>query len=133
MASPSGLLLVEGVTPDNYACLEDHITALPIATTKNINTASAVVIASLRDKISISAAEEIVRDRPENGYSSMEDFLNHPGLAAAELTADGLSLASDFFMTRGQAIFAEAEISLYSLVASRDGKVKIWGRSIGTY
>ncbi len=133
MTSPSELLLVEGVTPDDYACLDDYIAALPIATKININTAEAVVIASLSDNISISAAEEIVRDRPENGYSSMEDFLNHPGLAGAGLTADGLGLASDFFMTRGQAIFGEAEIGLYSLVARRDGQVKILGRSIGTY
>jgi hypothetical protein len=36
-------------------------------------------------------------------------------------------------MTRGQAIFGEAEIGLYSLVSRRDGKVEIKGRSIGTY
>jgi general secretion pathway protein K len=133
LASPSELLLVEGVTPDNYSCLEDHIAALPIATGININTAGAVVIASLSDKISISAAEEIVKDRPENGYNSIADFLADPGLAGSEITADGLVLASDFFMTRGQAIFAEAEIGLYSLVDRRSGKVEIWGRSIGTY
>ncbi|MCK4839565.1 MAG: type II secretion system minor pseudopilin GspK [Desulfobulbaceae bacterium] len=134
MASPSELLLVEGVTPDNYACLEDQITALPDPTAININTASAEVIASFSVDISISEAEEIVRDRPDNGYSSRNDFLNHQGVAGSGLPANGLSLASDFFMIRGQAIFGEAEISLYSLVARRvNGEVEILGRSIGTY
>lgn len=133
LASPSELLLVEGVTPDNYACLADHIAALPIATAININTAGPVVIAALAEEISIGAAEDVVQDRPENGYDSMADFLAHPGLAGSGLTADGLTLASDFFMTRGQAIFADAEIGLYSQVSRRSGKVEILGRSIGTY
>ena len=113
-----------------------HPSTLPIEpnpTDININTAGAVVIASLKDKISISDAEEIVQDRPENGYNSIQEFRNHLRVAASGITADGLTLTSDFFMTRGQAIFAEAEIGLYSLVARRDGKVAIRGRSIGTY
>ncbi len=134
MASPSELLLVEGVTPDNYACLAEHIATLPNPTDININTAGAVVIAALADTISIGDAEEIVQDRPDNGYSSTQEFRDHPRLAASGITTDeGLTLTSDYFMTRGQAIFAEAEIGLYSLVARRDGKVAIWGRSIGTY
>ena len=133
LTSPSELLLVEGVTPDNYACLEDHIAALPIATAININTAGAVVIAALSDKISIGAAEEIVQDRPEDGYNSIQEFRDHPRLAGSTITGAGLVLKSDFFMTRGQAIFGEAEIGLYSLVSRRDGKVEIRGRSIGTY
>lgn len=133
LVSPSELLLVEGVTPDNYDCLADHIGALPIATKININTAGPVVIAALSDKITNNVAEEIVKDRPENGYNNMADFLAHPGLAGSGITADGLTLTSDFFMTRGQAMFGEAEIGLYSLVSRRSGAVKILGRSIGTY
>lgn len=133
LVSPSELLLVEGVTPDNYGCLEDHIGALPVATKININTAGPVVIAALSENITSNVADEIVKDRPENGYDNLGDFLAHPRLAGSGITGDGLTLTSDFFMTRGQAMFGEAEIGLYSLVSRRAGAVKIQGRSIGTY
>lgn len=133
LTSPSELLLLEGVSPDNYRCLEDHVAALPIATAINVNTADALVIAALSDRISIAEATEIVKDRPENGYATLADFLAHPGLAGSGISAEGLALASDFFMTRGQATFGEAEVGLYSLIARRSGVVEVFGRSIGTH
>jgi general secretion pathway protein K len=132
MVSPSELLLVEGVTPDNYACLADHLAALPIATPININTAGAVVISTLSDKITTDAAAEIVKDRPDKGYGGVADFLAHPSLAGSGITADGLGLASNFFIIEGHAMFGEAEINLYSLIDRRSGVV-VSGRSIGTY
>jgi general secretion pathway protein K len=133
LTSPSELLLVEGVSPDNYGCLAEHITALPIATPINVNTADAVVIAILSGNISVADAVEIVKDRPENGYVSLADFFAHPNLAGSGISAEGLALASDYFMIEGQAVFGEAEIGLYSLIARRSGMVEVFGRSIGTY
>lgn len=133
MVSPTELLLVEGISPQNYVCLEEHIAALPVATDLNLNTAGPVVIATLSDKISIDTATEIVEDRPQNGYKNIAEFLSHPDLAAAGLTAEGLGLASDFFMEHGQALFGQAAIELYSLIYRRSGVVKSSGRSIGIY
>jgi general secretion pathway protein K len=133
LTSPSELLLVEGGSPDNYGCLAEHITALPIATPINVNTADAVVIATLSGKISVADAVEIVKDRPENGYVALADFFAHPNLAGSGISAEGLAMASDYFMIEGQAVFGEAEIGLYSLIARRSGMVEVFGRSIGTY
>jgi general secretion pathway protein K len=133
LASPSELLLVEGVTPDNYACLEEHITVLPTETAINVNTADAVVIATLSGKISVAEAAEIVKDRPENGYASLADFFAHPNLAGSGISAEGLALASEYFMIQGQAVFGEAEIGLYSLIDRRQKIAAVFGRSIGTY
>ncbi|MEN8142674.1 MAG: type II secretion system minor pseudopilin GspK [Thermodesulfobacteriota bacterium] len=133
LTSPSELLLVDGVSVENYGCLNNHLTALPAASAINLNTAGPEIISALSDKISLAAAEEIVKDRPEEGYRDIADFLAHPALAGSTITADGLSLTSDFFLVRGQASFGDAEIRLNSVVARRPDTVEILGRSIGTY
>ncbi|MCK4839085.1 MAG: type II secretion system minor pseudopilin GspK [Desulfobulbaceae bacterium] len=133
MKSPSELLLVEGVTPDNYACLKDHIAALPGVTDINVNTAGAVVIAMI-GKISIDDATEIVSGRPADGYvNGVNDFLNDSKLAGSGISADGLGVESDYFMAQGQSTFGEAEIGLYSLIDRSSIPVKVVSRSIGTY
>lgn len=133
LASPSELLLVAGVSAENFFCLADHTSALPEASALNLNTTNGAIISSLSDNISLAAAEEIVKDRPENGYRDIADFLAHPALAGSAINADGLTLNSDFFLVQGQANFGDAEIKLNSVLARQPDTVEILGRSIGTY
>ncbi|MFO7607361.1 MAG: type II secretion system minor pseudopilin GspK [Desulfurivibrionaceae bacterium] len=133
MKSPTELMLVEGITPEIYGCLQSHIAALPAATKININTADPMVIATLSDTLTIEIAEEIVGDRPEDGYENMAEFMNHPALAASGIADGGLALTSDFFMARGLAVFGDSDIELYSLISRNSGLVEVLGRSIGTY
>jgi len=134
MISPSELLLVEGVTPELYLCVKDHVTALPSPTKININTADPVVISTLSPQLLIEDGEEIVRDRPEDGYKDINDFLTHPRVVAigSAMKTDGLTTTSDYFMAQERAVFGKAEIELNSLF-SRKRLVEVVRRSIGTY
>ena len=133
MISPTELMLVEGISPDNYQCLADQITTLRDATMININTANAMVIASLVGTITLADAEEIVRDRPDNGYANEADFLAHPVLAGTGANSNGIALASNFFLVQGDAFFGNAEIHLNTVLARKPATVEILGRSVGTY
>jgi general secretion pathway protein K len=63
ITSPSELMAVTGFTREIYAQLAPYVTALPIGTKLNVNTASAVVLASLSANMDISAAEGLVEQR----------------------------------------------------------------------
>ena len=133
LESPSELLLVDGISAENYGCLADHVTALPTPTAINLNTASAEIIGALSDEISLAAAEEIVKDRPEEGYRNTADFFAHPNISGSTIDAAGLGMESSYFLVRGQANFGDAEIRLNSVVDRTSSPVKMLSRSIGTY
>ena len=133
MVSPTELLLVRGMVPEKYACIEPSIATLPVTTSININTAGARVVASLSENITIAAAEEIVRDRPGSGYETVTDFLSHTSMAGSGVDSDGLTLASNYFLLQGRANYGEAEIRLYSIFFRKSGSLDLVARSIGTY
>jgi len=133
MTSPTELMLIDGIDPAKYDCLARHVSTLPNASAININTASAMVIASLSEDISLAAAEEVVKDRPEKGYESVADFTNHPALAGSGISPNNLILVSNFFLVQGQATFGNAEINLFSVLQRLPETVEVVSRSIGTF
>lgn len=134
MASPSELLLVAGITPERYGCLAEAITTLPATTPLNVNTASALALAALSERLTPEKAEQLVKERPAEGYGQLADFLAQPALAGTGLTSDGLSLAGGYFLVEAQAIFGHAELRLYSVLQrSETGTITVLSRSITTY
>jgi general secretion pathway protein K len=134
MATPSELLLVAGITPEIYGCLAGSITTLPGTTALNVNTASPQALASLSDRLTPAKAEQLVKERPADGYKDLAAFLASPALAGTGLTADGLGLASNYFLVEAQANFGHAELRLYSVLHRSDtGTINVISRSIGTY
>lgn len=80
-ASPSELRLVKGMTAEAYAALAPYITALPVRTPINVNTAAAPVLAAVvaeltSNNLTPEDAEEIVMRREEQSFNSADDFLN---------------------------------------------------------
>jgi general secretion pathway protein K len=63
ITTPSELMAVAGFDRETYAKVAPYLAVLPIGTTLNVNTASAVVLASLSDDIDISTAESLVEQR----------------------------------------------------------------------
>lgn len=63
ITSPSELMAVTGFNREIYTKLAPYVTALPIGTKLNVNTASAVILASLSVDLDIAAAEGLVEQR----------------------------------------------------------------------
>lgn len=63
ITTPTELLAMRGFDAETYARLAPYVTALPIGTKLNVNTAPAVVLASLSDELDMSTAESLVEER----------------------------------------------------------------------
>jgi general secretion pathway protein K len=72
ITSASELMAVSGFTKEIYAKVAPYVTALPIGTKLNVNTASAVVLASLSDDIDVAAAEGLVEQRNDGPFADID-------------------------------------------------------------
>ena len=72
ITSASELMAVSGFKREIYSALAPYVTALPIGTKLNVNTASAVVLASLSDDIDVSAAEGLVQQRNDGAFADID-------------------------------------------------------------
>ena len=72
ITSPSELMAVSGFNREIYAKLAPYVTALPIGTKLNVNTASAIVLASLDPNLDISAGEGLVEQRADGAFVDID-------------------------------------------------------------
>jgi len=73
ITSPSELMAVTGFDRKIYAVLAPYVTALPAGTKLNVNTASAVIIASLSEMIDVSTAKSLVDERGNREFVDIKD------------------------------------------------------------
>ncbi len=65
-------MAVSGFNREIYSTLAPYVTALPIGTKLNVNTASAVVLASLSVDIDVSTAEGLVQQRNDGAFADID-------------------------------------------------------------
>jgi general secretion pathway protein K len=70
----SELLLIENMDAASYSKLEPYVACLPVAAQLNVNTAPAIVLASLDSELTLADGQAIVNARGEDGFSSVDDF-----------------------------------------------------------
>ncbi len=133
MQSPSELRQVQGISAQGFHCLEPLISALPAGTALNINTAPAAIVASLAEELSLVQAQNIVAARPLAGYAEIAEFLTGPEFAGTGLTADGLTLRSDFFLVQSRATMGRGKSTLLSILQRHEEGIKVLQRTMGTY
>lgn len=137
MTSVSELLLVSGFDREAYSCLEPALAALPDVESKiNVNTAQALVVASLSPNMTFDDAENLVENRGKKGFKDVTEFLAQPALAGSGLTvteATYLATESSYFMVNAKAVAGHGECTLYSLFNRQNKQARVLGRSIGTY
>lgn len=133
MMSPSELLQVQGMTAKGYRCLEPLVCTLPAKTAININTAPALVLASLADGLSGGQAEVMATTRPAKGYGEITHFLAAPEWAGLDLTGAYLTVDTHFFMVESRTSMGRAKCTLFSLVHRDQGRVRVLQRTVGSY
>lgn len=90
----SELRLLLGMTDEDYRRLLPHVSALPSDVALNVNTASAMVLSSLRYTLTPGAAQALVQGRPAEGYRALGEFtqildnLAPPGAGASQPPVD---------------------------------------------
>lgn len=131
--SPSELLLVQGFTADVYRQLEPFVSALPVRTSINVNTASKQVLMALADNINEDDAQQLIDGRGDNGYASLDAFLQHKALAGRGVNPEGLSVATDYFLLDAATEFDRAQTRLYSLLARSNSGINVVYRGQGAF
>lgn len=124
--SVTSLRLVRGITPQVYARLAPYVTALPVATPVNVNTARAPVIAAIVPGISLERAREIVALRSPDGYASLGAFKR----TVRREVKFPLSLDSSFFLLSVTTTLGSTRLSLYSVIyRNQEGATRTLSRS----
>ncbi len=130
MLSPSELLLLKDLDNEIYEKLSPHVNALPAATPININTASPEVLLSLADDVSKTDIEGLIKKREDKAYDNVEAFLAEDVFAGKNVSDEGLSVNSDYFLLQAEADIGHLQQTLTSIFERDDeGKIQVLLRS----
>ena len=125
----SELRLVAGYTAEVVARLRPYVTALPQATALNVNTAPALLLATLVEGMGPVEAEALVQVRDEEPFASLDLFTAQPAYAGREMLEVPLTLRSEYFRLQGQVAVGDAEAWLSSLLQrGPDHRVRLGAR-----
>ncbi len=103
LQSSSELMLLKDVTQAQVNRLEPFISTLPQNTDININTASIEVLMSLADDLSADELQLLIKKREDKAYEKVEDFLAEKAFSTKNISADGLSVSSNYFILHAEA------------------------------
>ena len=116
-----------GMSSASLARLAPHITVLPVATTVNLNTASAEVLSAVIPGLDISSARQWENERNTKPWESLDDVRKRMGPLAQNLSDKRHSLNTRYFQITGQLRLDSVTLIERSLVV-REGIVSktVW-------
>jgi len=116
VASSSELLLMAGVTAEDFDKLAPFVTALPGATTVNVNTVSAEVLQAMVPGLSMADAETLIANRGKTGYADMNTFTSQQVLQGKTVPTNLLAVSSDYFVVTSHVQFRRITTSFLSML-----------------
>lgn len=124
----SELRLLLELSERDYRRLQPYVSALPADTKLNVNTASALVLSTLSDTLSLQQAQELVQARGAQGYRTLGEFTEK----APGVLVDNITLGSSFFQARSEVQLGERKRVLISILQREaDGRVLVLQRDLG--
>ena len=135
LQSTDELALIEGSGSKNIDILKKYVSALPeVGTPLNVNLASKEVLLSLDSTISASEVDQLILDREETPFATVQEFLNHQALTQAKgnLNASSFSVFSNYFLLKSRISFGDRAVQLYSVLwrDESNGKTRIISRDM---
>ena len=114
------LIYVQGFDIETIKLLEPFVSVIPDskATKINVNTCPPLLLQVLGAQVTAADAESLANARGENGFESIELFLQRPELAGeANVTAEPMiSLSSEFFSVNSQVSIDRLGLNMESIV-----------------
>ncbi|MEM9058165.1 MAG: type II secretion system minor pseudopilin GspK, partial [Pseudomonadota bacterium] len=114
VTSTSELLSILGMEKAAFDLLNPHLTALPVGSAVNINTATPLVLTALSDDITLLEAEGIVQARLEQPFEGIDEF---SGRVDAQLA---LSDRTRYFRSTARVTLGTVQVTMYSLLERDD-------------
>lgn len=109
----SQLRTLPGVTSEVLARLKPWVVALPKEAGLNVNTAPARLLNAL-ENVDEPSATRLLRERPEGGYASVQQFLDAPALSGLRPGRHGLVVGSRWFRLELTAQHGGQQLYVYS-------------------
>jgi general secretion pathway protein K len=131
MYSVSELRLVRGIDQDSYSKLAPLVCTLDRSSRLNVNTASARVLAALSENADVKELERLLENRHEEGYKTVDDFLNAAKLTVDAALKEQLSVDSQHFLLQVEAQVGDGRAMLYSTLYRDENGVRVLQRSFG--
>lgn len=130
MEDISEILLVKGVDFDDYEKLRPFISVLKSNVAINVNTASAEVLSSIVNDVTLEDANSIIEDRNKEVYEKLDDFLQHPILRQKNINNEGLSVSTNYFQLNSTAQIERISVE-YTTILQResDGNMIVMKRN----
>lgn len=124
----SELRLLLELSEADYQRLRPYVSALPEQVQLNVNTASAVLLSTLSDTLTLPAAQALVKERSAQSYRSPTEFTDK----VAGVPAESIAVSSSFFQARSEVQLGERKRVLVSVLQREaDGRVLVLQRDLG--
>ena len=107
-----------GIDEATVQLLQPYVVLLPIRTPVNLNTASALVLAAVIDKLDLGGAERLVQARQRNHFRAVLDAQNVVG-SNFSLSPDRVGVNSSFFELGGRLRLGDRILEERSMVQRR--------------
>lgn len=122
------LYRIKGFTPEMIEHLRPFVTALPVPTSINVNTAPAEVLAVAVDGLSLEQAQEVVSKRNEQYFAELADFRALLSKTGVVMSNPNLDVKSRYFQVKGQAVHGRGKTYFEALIERRGGALPtvIW-------
>jgi len=135
MLSVSELRLIRGFDdPVSYDRLRPYVCAFGVPAPININTASVEVLRSLADDLSASDVANIIEQRNDEAFKSIEEFASFENLNQIITDTTGLSVDTEYFMLQTITTIGQVSAVTYSVIHRDErGTTNVIARTQGVY
>jgi len=125
----SELLLVHGISRDNYQRLLPYIYVADTYAPINVNTADKLILHSLVANFPDKNLDAITHALEQKPFSQLEDFLKHEAIAPLGITKPGLSVNSGLFLLNSRIQIGKIILEFASqLKRTENGEVTVLKR-----
>ncbi len=132
LADTSELLLVKGVSVQDYNILTFYVSALPENSYINVNTASTLLLQSLTYDVNPPDVGRIIALRSDKPYQNIDFFVEDEVFAGKEISADHLTVSSQYFLLTANVMLGDVPLTLQSvLYRTTTGTITVIQRRFG--
>lgn len=128
LSDVSELLLIKGMTRENYELLKPYVVALPADTSLNINTIPPEIYETI-DQHPDSA--KFIDERETDPFTSLEDYQQR---MKHTLPTTGFTVKTEYFIASGQVVLGEKATTVTSLIhRDSNGVTTVLKRRLGDF
>jgi len=134
------LKLVRGFEGKNYDLIKQYVTALPEQTKVNMNTAPALLLASIDPKVDIKAVEQQLKAKETEltHFNNVHDLWKLSAFSGIDEQSktDAASLLdskSNYFTAQIEVVLSERKRQFTSLMMRKDKQVIVYSRSLAPF